>query len=70
MVVFMDEIKGEVCHNNFTTSSSCSTSSEEWESDEEGAKDIEYQSLPQDPIENGESSDISDDEVQHCSTAL
>ena len=70
MVVCMDEIKGEVCHNNFTTSSSCSTSSEEWESDEEGGKDIEYQSLPQDPIENGESSDISDDEVQHCSSAL
>ena len=69
MVVFMDESKGEISQDNFTTSSS---SSEAWDSDEEGGKDIEYQPLPQDPIENGESSDISgsDDEVRHCTAEL
>lgn len=68
MVVLMDESKGEISQNNFTTSSS----SEEWDSDEEGGRDIGYQPLPQDPIENGENSDISgsDDEVRHCTAEL
>ena len=51
-------------NNNLTTSSS--SSGDDWESDEEVGKDIQYQPLPQDPpIENGENSDanISDDEI-------
>ena len=43
-----------------------SSSSDEWESDEEAeGKDIGYQPLPQEPIENGESSDknLSDDDT-------
>lgn len=53
----MEEIKGEL-ENNFTASGS----SEEWDSDEEGVKDIEYQPIPQEPIENGESLDVSDND--------
>lgn len=53
----MEEVKGEL-ENNFTASGS----SEEWDSDEEGVKDIEYQPIPQEPIENGESLDVSDND--------
>lgn len=55
----MDEIKGEgnsaLNNNDFVATSS----SDDWESDEESVKDIKYQPLPQDPIENGESSDVN-----------
>lgn len=53
----MDEIKGE---SEFAQRNDliASNSSDEWESDEENDKEIKYQPLPQDAIENGESSDV------------
>lgn len=61
----MEEIKGEL-ENNFTASGS----SEEWDSDEEGVKDIEYQPIPQEPIENGESLDVSDNDNVEVNTSF
>ena len=56
----MDKIKGELelSSNNFTVSSS----SVEWESNEETGRDIKYQPLSQDPIENGSLNIIGEDD--------
>ena len=55
----MDELNSCFIKCSQNTDSSTSSSSDDWESDEEDGKDIKYQPLPQDPIENGESLDVN-----------
>ena len=60
----MDESNGCINPELITSSSS---SSDGWDSDEEDGKNVKYQPLPQDPVENGESSDVnnySEDDIE------
>lgn len=56
----MDELKDENClTQNTELTISSSSGSDEWDSDEEERKVIEYQPLAQDPVENGDSFDVN-----------